>query len=266
MKEVLALMRVSWLSAASYRVGMVISLLSFLIAFVPTFFVAEALQPIVAESISGESQQYFSFLIVGMGMFVVISAAATTLPSALGGSIGSGTLEALLVTPAPMYRIVIGMSAYNLLWSLLRAFLMLVAAAVIGVHMNVAAIPLVLLILTLLTASYFSVALVASAFVLMFRTSGPLIPAVLTVSSLLGGVYYATGVIPSWIQKLSALVPLTYGLRSIRQLLLLDAGLPQVIGDITVLLIISVLLLLAGGWTFVYAMRHSRKAGTLTQY
>src|SRR4029079_18564864 len=99
MREIVALVRASWLSASSYRMGMVLSLLGMAVAFVPMFFVANAVQPIVADSIVGESDRYFSFLVLGLCAQSVIMATVSTLPGAIAGSISSGTFEALLSTP-----------------------------------------------------------------------------------------------------------------------------------------------------------------------
>ena len=108
MREVLALTRASWLGAASYRLGMVISLVDFAASFVPMFFVANAIQPIVADSIAGESDRYFSFLVVGLAMQSIITVTTSTLPGAIAGSISSGTLEALLSTLISIGRLVLG--------------------------------------------------------------------------------------------------------------------------------------------------------------
>jgi ABC-type multidrug transport system permease subunit len=120
--------------------------------------------------------------------------------------------------------------------------------------------------LLLLSAAYFTVALIASALILVFRTSGPLVTAVITVSALLGGAYYSTAVIPSWLQSLSTVVPLTYGLRATRRLLLAGEPLTAVWGDVAILLVMTAALLVVGGSSFGAALRHSRRAGTLGQY
>jgi ABC-2 type transport system permease protein len=143
---------------------------------------------------------------------------------------------------------------------------MIAGATLVGLSLFWQGIPLALLILLLLVAAYFTVALLSAALVLAFRTSGPLITAVLTLSSLLGGVYYSTAVIPSWLQGFSTLVPLTYGLRSIRRVLLTGATLGDVWGDVFTLAVSAVLLLAAGAAAFAMALRHSRSRGTLAQY
>ncbi|NNG15000.1 MAG: hypothetical protein HKM89_00880, partial [Gemmatimonadales bacterium] len=50
MKTIGALFRASWLTAASYRIDLVISLVSLIAVAVPLYFIAGALQPLMEES------------------------------------------------------------------------------------------------------------------------------------------------------------------------------------------------------------------------
>jgi ABC-2 type transport system permease protein len=265
-REVLALARASWLAASSYRLGLVISIAGMAVSFVPMYFVANAIQPLVADSIADQSDQYFSFLVVGVGMLSLITATAATLPGAISGSISSGTFEALIATPVTMTRLVAGLSSYAVIWSGFRTAVLLWGAVLIGAQVFQGGIPVSLLSVALLMLCYFSVALVASALILIFRTSGPLVTATIALSGLLGGVYYNTESIPSWIQTLSDFVPLTYGLRAARKALLSNAPWQEVSGDLFILAGMTVVLLTIGAACFQYGLRHSRKAGTLAQY
>lgn len=266
MRSIIALLRSALLTASSYRLATMLSFVGLLATVVPIYFVAGALQPVVAESIRPEGGQYFGFLIVGLASIYLLSAALGAVPGALAGSIGSGTFESLLVTRTSLPMLLLGMSAYPLLQSLLRAALLVGGAAIIGVPIFWGAIPFVALILVLMMVTYGAIGLVAASLVLVFRTSGPLITAVMAGSGLLGGVYYSTSVIPAWLQSLSAVVPLTYALRSARMLLLNGSPLATVASDVAILVAITVVSVVIGSIAFAGALRHARVAGTLSQY
>jgi ABC-2 type transport system permease protein len=102
--------------------------------------------------------------------------------------------------------------------------------------------------------------------VLLFRTSGPLITTVVGVSGLLGGAYYATTAVPGWLRQLTDFVPLTYGLRPARMLLLGNASLPEVTADVSLLVLMATASLLIGAAAFTLALRRARRDGTLSQY
>ena len=266
MRAILALLRAAWLSATSYRVAAALSTVSLLASVVPVWFIARAVEPMARESIRLESGDYFGFIVLGIASTYIILAASAALPGALAGSIGSGTFEALLVTRTPLPVLLVGMSAYPVLQSLVNATIVVLGAVVLGVRLDPLMLPAVAGILLLLIAAHAALGLVSSALVLVFRTSGPLVTAVVGGSSLLGGVYYSTTAIPGWLQALSGLFPLTYGLRATRRLLLADAPLAAVAGDVAVLAAIAGGGLVVGTIAFSAALRHARRAGTLAQF
>src|SRR5690606_27451772 len=122
------------------------------------------------------------------------------------------------------------------------------------------------LILALIVLAYVPFGLLAAAMIIAFRTAGPLPQAVTGVSALLGGVYYPTHVIPSWIESLSAFVPLTYGLRALRQTLLEGQPLYSVLPDLGALVLFVPVLMCAGVVAMRAALAYARRAGTLSQY
>ncbi len=266
MREALALMRASWLTATSYRLNMVFSVLALLVTVVPFYFVADALQPLMADAIRNEGQQYFGFLVVGTVAFSFLSAAVTALPGAVGSGIRSGTLEALLATPARLPAIFGGLIGYNIVWTTLRAALLIGFGLLLGVRIDWGNILLASGIVGMIVLAYLPVGLAAAALVLAFRTTGPLPQGVLIASGMLGGVYYPTHVIPSWIERISDVIPLTYGLRALRRALLDGAGVADVATDLGILAGFILLLSSASIAIFLVALRHARRTGTLAQY
>ena len=61
-------------------------------------------------------------------------------------------------------------------------------------------------------------------------------------------------------------VPLTYGLRAVRQLAIDGAPLRAVLPDVGVLAVFCVVLLSLGSLAMTYALRRARAEGTLSQY
>ena len=114
-------------------------------------------------------------------------------------------------------------------------------------------------ILLLIAVAYIPFASLAASAILAFRTAGPFATAVLTVSSLLGGVYYPTQVVPSWLHQVSAFVPLTYGLRALRRTILEQASFATIAPDLIALLF-AVVLFGVSFLAFSWALRYARRA------
>lgn len=266
MSKVLALVDAQWRVMRSYRLQTLLSFAGLVVSVVPLFFVAQALQPVMANAIRTEGGDAFGFLLVGTSVFFLVTVALSAVPSALSSTIGSGTLEALLSTPTPTPTLLVGISAFPLIMAAIRAGVLLAGGWLLGVQMTVGALPAALLILTLIVLAHLGIGLLSGAMVLAFRTAGPLSRLVLVASSLLGGVYYPTHVVPSWLQSISSVLPLSYGLRALRPVLLQGAPMSAVAPDLLVLIGETAFLLLVGVGAFSVAFRYARRQGTLAQY
>jgi ABC-2 type transport system permease protein len=220
----------------------------------------------MAESIRDQGHEYFGFLIMGMVAFLFVSGAVTALPSAVGSAIRTGTLEAMFSTPASLASLLVGFVVYPFSWIGVRASVLVVGAWTLGADIAWSHLPTAAAILALIILSHVPFGLLAAAAILAFRTAGPLGTIVLTLSGLLGGVYYPTHVIPSWIESLSAALPLTYGLRALRRVLLDGASLGAVTSDLLICSAYGVILFGVATLVFTTSLRYARRSGTLAQY
>lgn len=266
MLELLALLRAGWIGAISYRVNLLFSIFGLLLMLVPVYFVGHALQPMAGQSIAAEGGEYFGFLVIGLAALAVVTTALNGLPATIGGAIASGTLEAMLATPVRLPSLLVGLVSYEMSWSLIRATVMLTLGMALGSAISLGGVPVALLGLVLTLVAYFGLSLGLAAMILVFRTTGPLGSGLVAASALLGGAYYSTSVIPSWIQQLSVVIPLTYGLRIIRRALLGHADLAAVGSDLWPLIGLALGLLVLGALAFNAGLRHARREGTLGQY
>ena len=266
MREILAFLRRDALVAASYKTNMVMSVGSLLVLIVPMYFVAGALQPIVGDAISSEGGQYFAFVVAGMATYQFVMAAVAALPNAISTGLRTGTFEALLTTRTRLTVILFGMVAYPFVWTVVRALVMLAAGQVLGADYAVGRILLAMLIWGAVTLAYVPFGVLAGALLLLTRSVGPLPGAVLAGSLLLGGVYYPTNVIPSWLERLADFIPLAYGLRALRRVLDAQMPLSNVVADLGMLSLITGVLLVVSLVVFNLALKHARRTGSLAQY
>ena len=266
MREALALIRVRWLTILSYRTQTVFSVLGLLLSVVPVYFVSRALQPVMANSIRNEGQEYFAFIVVGLIAFAFMNTATGALHASFSSDISSGALEAMMATTIRMPSLLAGMLGQALTWTTLRMGTLLVGAAILGAQVVWSKAFVAAAILALLILAYIPLGIVGAALIIAFRTTGPYPTAVVAASMLLGGVYYPTSSIPSWLGFASQIVPLTYGLRALRRVFIDNAPFSAVAGDVMVLSVFAVVLMAASMVAFSWALRHARQAGTLSQY
>jgi ABC-2 type transport system permease protein len=266
LRKALALARVGWLSATSYRVATLLQFAGVLATIVPVYFVSQAVQDLAAASIQREGGAFFAFIVVGIASIYLVASATATVSSAIASNLGSGTFESLLGTRASIVSILVGLSLHGLAMSALRALALLVGAAAFGADFQWAMLIAVLPIVALVVFAYAGVGLVAGALVLAFRTAGPLVSITVALSGLLGGAYYSTSVVPGWLNPLTEFVPLTHGLRATRAMLLGGEGLATTWPDVLRLASNALLLLTIGVVAFAFALRRARRNGSLSQY
>ena len=266
MHKSLALLRAAWRSASSYRLRMLLSLGALVVTVIPFWYATRAMQGLMADKIRGQSPEFFGFVLVGMVVFSFLTTSVNALPIAIGTGIGNGSLEALMATPTRTPELLAGLISYDLLWTLARGTLMISVGALLGAHFVWSHLLTAFAILLLILLAYLPIGLMAAASMLAFRTAGPLPQAVLLVSGLLGGVYFPTTVIPGWVKHVPVFVPLTYGLRSLRAVLLDGASFASVRGDLLILAAMAGVLIIIGCFTFSYALRYVKRTGSLSQY
>ena len=261
-----ALTRASWYSAKSYRFSLVMQVFGLLFTVIPIYFIANALQPTMAGTIAAESEEYFSFMLVGSIALMFITISVSSLQGTIGTGISNGYFESLLMTRSPVPMLLVGLTSYPLTLGTIRATIMLTAGWVLGAQIAWSQAFPAFLIILLLIAVHWGIGLIGSGLIMAFRTAGPLTTIVTSVSIFFGGVYYPVSAIPSWLKNIASATPLAYGLRALRRVLLLGDGLGSVGSDLAMLAAMGVVTLIVGAAAFSVALAYAKKAGTLSTY
>lgn len=266
MRTIGALLKASWYQARSYRLSIATQLVGLLFTVFPMYWITGALQPSMARTIATESDQFFAFVLVGSLALMMVNSAMVSLSNAISGGISSGYFESLLMTRASVPALLVGLSSYNLAYSLLRASFMVAAGWVIGASIVWGNILPAFFILVLLMVAHFGIGLFAAALVTAFRTAGPVTTVVTLVSTFFGGVYYPVSQLPSWLGLIAKVTPMAYGLSSLRRVLLQGESLSSVAGDLAILAVIAAVLLALGSVAMKWSLDYAKRAGSLGAY
>jgi ABC-type polysaccharide/polyol phosphate export permease len=89
---------------------------------------------------------------------------------------------------------------------------------------------------------------------------------VLVLSTVVGGVYFPTSVLPPAVVPLAEWIPLTPVLRGLRQTVLLGYPLSSVIDELITGALLAAVCLGAGIFAVRWAFSYARRAGSLAQY
>ena len=266
MRSALALIRVSFLTAASYRLSMFISLAALALQIVPTYYIGHTLNPYLAPAIKGQGGDLFGFMVMGTVAYLLLAASVDSLPRALERGISTGTLELIFSTPSPVPALLVGLTGYEILFATMRSVVVLAAAVLFGFHIHWAGLPAAVLILALIVVTYFGVGMIAGGLIIAYRRTAALQTIAIVGSAMLGGVTYPPSLVPEWIGRFSSLIPMTYGIRAVRRLVIDGRPVSDVLADVGILAIFCVVLLALGSVAMTHALRRARAEGTLSQY
>jgi len=245
----------------SYRFSLALHLLG-VVAHALTFYFIGRLS--AGSPWMGPYGEYFPFVLIGLAFSGFLGFGLSGFSSVLRVEQYYGTLESLLASPLPAWRVALLATLSGHLMTLVEAALYLLAGwALLGVDFSRASWLPAGLALALSVSSFSCLGILAGSFILVFKRGDPVHWLLGTLSQFLGGVYFPVGVLPGWLQKAAACLPVTHGLEALRATLLRGAPLTEIREPLLVLLAFNLV-----GWplsfaAFRTALRAALRRGTL---
>ena len=265
--QLLAFLKRDYLLAGSSRLMFVWQVMSVTFAAPMLYYLGRLIQPATSPHLAAFGGDYFAFVILGVATFGFLTAVMGAAAGTLRQEQLIGTLEPLLVAPVSYLTLALG----GTLWTTLVAggqalIYVLLAARVFGADFGHGALGPTAVALVLSTGIYAALGVMAAAFVLVFKHADPLTTVFAAFSSLLGGVFYPTTVLPPALHSLAQVVPLTYTLRAIRLAVLEGYSFAALWQELLILGLFAGLLIPLAGLIFRWAINNAKRAGTLGAY
>jgi len=266
-QKIFAYVKKDFLIESSYRLsfwgdifGTVASLLTF-------FFIDKLFGNYASPYLAPFGTNYFSYVLVGIAFSSFIGTGLGSLSGQIRHEQTTGTLESLLLAPTKIGVLVIAMSVWNFLLASLDLILYIILG-VFAFKIDFSNINLLstFVVFVLSVVSFNSLGLISASFILVFKRGDPISWIINMAFGLLGGVYFPITVFPAWLQKLSALLPVTYSIRSLQMAVYKGADLRTILSDILVLLCLTVALVPLSILSLRYAFRKTKEEGSLVQY
>lgn len=260
-----AFVRRDWVIMRSYRLPFAMDLASTAFMLALFFFLGRLVDQAEIAALEGIGGGYFAFAIVGMAVLRLVQSALQSFTTKMRHEQTTGTLEALLATPASPSLVILCSAGYDLTRAMLTSALMVAVAVPLGLRSQVTTWSLLAIVATLvaLLAVFAALGVVVASFGLVFKQTGPLIALITSGLALLGGVYFPVEVLPEALQWLAHALPFTWGVD------LLRAGLLTGTVDgprLALLAAAAVVGLPVALWLFDKAVVRARKTGTLSDY
>jgi len=158
-----------------------------------------------------------------------------------------GLHEGYLVTPITKFELILGFNLSGAIKAFMAGLVLTTLGSMVaGIPHPLDPLRLLKLLLVIVTTA---LALISMMFLLMVRVSDPLVPRAIfgVLNTLLffpsGAVYPIYG-FPTWMRVISTADPFTYAVHAFKALLLKNTGLVAIAGDLTYLLVFTVVMML----------------------
>ncbi|MDD5559565.1 ABC transporter permease [Candidatus Methylomirabilis sp.] len=267
MNKPLAFLKRDLLIEASYRFSFLIQIVSVLFSIASYYFLARFIGGWAVPGLDVYGGDYFTFVLVGVALHDYLATSLDAFSRSIRESQLAGTLEALMSTQTSVPTIILLSAAYPFLWTSLTVVLYLaLGVGLFGVRLSSGNWAAAALILMLGVVVFSALGILSASFIMVFKRGSPIAWLLGGLSWLLGGVLYPVTILPDWLRRISALMPITYAIEGMRAALLRAAPWSEVWPSVIPLLLFAFALLPLSLLSFQYATRYSRIAGTLHQY
>jgi ABC-2 type transport system permease protein len=119
------------------------------------------------------------------------------------------------------------------------------------------------LLMALAVAAFACLGIAEAGIGIVVKRGNPLAFALSSFSVLVGGAFFPVSLLPTWLQWISALHPLSYATEGVRAALLSGASFEQLLPEASALLVFDALSIPVSLWVFAWAVRRARTDGSL---
>jgi ABC-2 type transport system permease protein len=251
--------------ASSYRGPIVLELIEALFGAAMFYYVARFVDSPQLREALPQGTSYFAYSLVGFAFFDYLNAAVDCFERSLEEARDTGTLEPLLVTQVSLPVVLIGSSIYPFAQTTLRVGVYLGWGSVLfGFPLRSANWLAVVVVLIATLLSFSGLGIFSAAYLLLFKRGNPAKWFFLGVSSVVGGMLFPVSILPSWLQVVAHLNPVTYALDAMRAALLEGASLAAIARPLVVLFVFTLILLPSSMLVFSWALQRTKITGTLS--
>jgi ABC-2 type transport system permease protein len=255
------------LIAASYRTTFAAQLIGNVVVLAVFYYIGKMFEGADVPALQRYGGNYAAFLLIGIAFTDSLGVSVSTFATQIREGQMTGALEATLMSPVPVGRILV----YSSLWSYCLSGFRFVLYLALGllffsVDLKNAQLGAGLVVFVLTVVSFAGLGMIWASIVMLIKRGESIMNLLGGAFLLLGGVMFPISVLPSWLQALSKVTPLTHGLEGMRLAMLQGYGLARLSDTIATLVVFCIVLVGLGLAGFGAAVRLVKERGSLTQF
>ena len=251
----------------SYRLGCLLSIGGIFFRVILFYFLAVFIGEAAAPLLGQYNGDYFAFVLIGVAFGGYFGTGLTGFANALRQAQTTGTLEAMMMTPAPVSLIIVGSAVWSYTFTTFRVLVyLLIGTLLLGVNLRQANYGGALVSLVLSIIAFASIGIITASVIMVIKRGDPITAVFGNLANIIGGVFYPVEILPHWLQTIANLLPITYALRAMRLALLTGASWAELVPDLIALTLFCLILFPLSLFIFRFAVNQARLDGSLAHY
>jgi ABC-2 type transport system permease protein len=209
---------------------------------------------IEVKGLVSDDDNYFQFVAPGVMGMVVMMSLMTGLPHAISYEKDMGTLDGMLSAPISRLSIILGKVFAQTARGMFQGIVILIVAVLVfDVHVYGNLI-LVFILLLLGVFSFVGLGILITSFADREETATMLMMSLMFPMMFLSGVFFPVEQMPTWVQYISKILPLSYSTAALRKVMILGSGIGSILPEIIFLTAFGVIFLIVAVPMFSRAM------------
>lgn len=255
------------LIALSYRTSMIAQLSGNLILLGIFYFIGQLIGKSDNPALAQYGGSYLPFMLIGLALADTVGVSLTTFATQIREGQLTGTLEATLMSPVRLALVLIYSSLWSYFFSALRFLLYIgVGSLLYDVSMADANLLSVMTIFLLTVLCFAGVGILWASVVMLLKRGESVLTMVGLIVIVLSGVLFPRDVLPTWMQYVAEVIPLSHALDGMRLAMLTGADLYDLSIIILKLGAFALVLLPLGIYAFNAAVDIAKRSGSLVEY
>ncbi len=187
---------------------------------------------------------YFDFIAPGLLMMIVMMGAMTGIPRAISHEKEIGTFDGILAAPVSEMSIIMGKTIAQTVRGFIQGIIVLIIAILVfGVTVQ-GNLLLAFALLFLGIFSFIGLGILLTSLANNEETAMIFMTVLQFPMMFLTGVFFPIQQMPWFMQYLSQALPLTYAVSAMRKVMILDAGIQDVLPEVAILIVFGAIMLL----------------------
>jgi ABC-2 type transport system permease protein len=254
----------TWLS---YRFSLAFGLVGVLLVMAGFALVSRLVGEGAPGELSRYNTDYFTFVVVGIAFAGLQGVALNSLAGLIRKHQQLGTLEFLMLSATPFYRILLASTLLSLLWILfLMSGYVVLGQLLFGADFSMINLGASLVVTGMAVAAVLGFGLLSAGAVLVLKRADAMLFSLHGVMLFFGGVFFPVELLPGILRAVSNVLPITWALTAMRKTMIAGEGLPAVGSELLVLALFALVGLPLGVMVFRLSERKARLEGTLLEF